>query len=160
MEALHKPLRSQVSTPNSFYNLVLYNAADQAAAGRITLFTVNGNTQTSTWNASSSTLLAGTDYVEFNPAVSDASGNMVITWTGTGSAEGDINGFQLQSVPPMGPLVTTTNPTNKQRHKRHVLRRGVNPVGEAATCYFLNMEAPRITAASAPPTRSRPRMPS
>ena len=122
-------------TPNSFYNLVLYNAADQAAAGRITLFTVNGNTQTSTWNASSSTLLAGTDYVEFNPAVSDASGNMVITWTGNGSAEGDINGFQLQSLPPMGPLVTTTNPTNNNGTNA-TFSAVVNPVGEAATCYF------------------------
>lgn len=96
--------------PDSFYNLVLYNAADQGAtaAGRITLFTVNSNTQSSAWNASSSTFIAGTDYVEFKPALSDASGNLVITWTGNGSAEGDINGFQLQSVPfpPPAPPVT------------------------------------------------------
>jgi hypothetical protein len=32
---------------NSVYALVLYNAADAAAAGRKTLFTVNGNTQSS-----------------------------------------------------------------------------------------------------------------
>jgi alpha-tubulin suppressor-like RCC1 family protein len=94
--------------PVSFYNLVLYNAGDAAAAGRITIFTVNGNTESSAWNASSSTLIAGTDYVEFKPALSDASGNLVITWTGNGSAEGDINGFQLQSVPmpPVAPAVT------------------------------------------------------
>jgi hypothetical protein len=93
--------------PGSFYNLVLYNAGDQAAAGRTTVFTVNGNTLSSTWNASSSTLIDGTDYVEFKPALSDGSGNLVITWTGSG-VEGDINGFQLQSVPmpPMAPPVT------------------------------------------------------
>jgi len=122
-------------TPNSFYNLVLYNAADQAAAGRITLFTVNGNTQSSTWNASSSNFVAGIDYVEFNPAFSDASGNLVITWTGNGSAEGDIDGFQLQLLPPMGPLVTTTNPTNNNG-TNVTFSAIVNPVGQAATCYF------------------------
>ena len=85
--------------PNSTNNLVLYNAADVPAAGRITLFTVNGNTQSSTWNGSSSTLIAGVDYVDFNSALSDGSGNLVITWTGNGSAEGDINGLQIQTVP-------------------------------------------------------------
>ena len=82
---------------NSAYNLVLYNAANTAAAGRTTYFTVNGNTQSSTWNGSSSTLIAGVDYVEFPSALSDGSGNLVITYTGNGSAEGDINGFQIQS---------------------------------------------------------------
>jgi alpha-tubulin suppressor-like RCC1 family protein len=89
---------------NSKFNLVLYNAADVPAAGRTTYFTVNGNTQSSTWNGSSSTLIAGVDYVEFTPAMSDGSGNLVITWTGNGSAEGDINGFQIQSVPPVPTL--------------------------------------------------------
>ena len=85
--------------PNSTYNLVLYNAADVPAAGRTTYFTVNGNAQSSTWNGSSSTLIAGVDYVDFNSALSDASGNLVITWTGNGSAEGDIDGFQIQAAP-------------------------------------------------------------
>jgi hypothetical protein len=92
---------------NSIYNLVLYNAADVPAAGRTTFFTVNGNTQSSTWNGSSSTLIAGVDDVEFTSAMSDGSGNLVITWTGNGSAEGDINGFQIQSVPPFPPLPVT-----------------------------------------------------
>jgi len=85
--------------PNSFYNLVLYNAADVPAAGRTTYFTVNGNTQSSTWNGSSSTLIAGIDYVDFASALSDGSGNLIITWTGYGSAEGDVNGFQIQAAP-------------------------------------------------------------
>ncbi len=84
---------------NSTYNLVLYNAANTAAAGRTTYFTVNGNNQSSTWNGSSSTLIAGVDYVEFVPALSDGSGNLAITYTGSGTAEGDINGFQIQAAP-------------------------------------------------------------
>ena len=78
---------------------MLYNAANTAAAGRTTYFTVNGNTQSSTWNGSSSTLITGVDYVEFASALSDGSGNLAITYTGNGSAEGDINGFQIQAAP-------------------------------------------------------------
>ena len=86
---------------NSAYSLVLYNAADSgaAAAGRTTYFTVNGNTQSSVWDASSSTLVAGVDYVDFTSALSDGSGNLVITCSGNGSAEGDVAGFQLQAAP-------------------------------------------------------------
>jgi hypothetical protein len=57
--------------PRSTYDLVLYNAADNHAVGRTTFFTVNTNTQSSTWNASSNTLIAGVDYVEFASALSD-----------------------------------------------------------------------------------------
>jgi hypothetical protein len=85
---------------NSMYDLVLYNAADTAAVGRTTYFTVNNNTLSSTWDGASSTLIAGTDYVEFPSAVSDGSGNLAITWTGNGTAEGDINGFQIQVTGP------------------------------------------------------------
>jgi uncharacterized repeat protein (TIGR01451 family) len=84
---------------NSMCNLVLYNAADTAGAGRTTYFTVNSNTLSSTWDGASSTLIAGTDYVEFASALSDGSGNLAITWTGNGTAEGDINGFQIQVTP-------------------------------------------------------------
>ncbi len=86
---------------NSAYNLVLYNAADAGAgaAGRITFFTVNGITKNSVWDASSSTWIAGIDYVNFTSALSDGSGNLVITYTGSGSMEGDINGFQIQAAP-------------------------------------------------------------
>jgi endoglucanase len=85
--------------PNSAYKLVLYNAADSAAAGRTTFFTVNAHTQTSTWNGTGSTLIAGVDYVEFPSVVSDGSGNLVITYNGDGTAEGDVDGFQIQSAP-------------------------------------------------------------
>ena len=89
---------------NSTYNLVLYNAADTAGAARTTYFTANSNTLSSTWDGASSTLIAGTDYVEFASALSDGSGNLVVTWTGNGTAEGDINGFQIQvaQVPQLG----------------------------------------------------------
>jgi endoglucanase len=83
---------------NSTYNLVLYNAANVSAAGRTTYFTVNDATQSSTWNGSSSTLIAGVDYVDFALALSDGSGNLGVTYTGNGSAEGDINGFQIQAA--------------------------------------------------------------
>jgi endoglucanase len=85
--------------PNSIYNLVIYNAANSGAAGRSTYFSVNGNTLSSTWNGTSNTLIAGVDFVEFPSAISDSSGTMVISYTGSGSTEGDINGFQIQSTP-------------------------------------------------------------
>ena len=109
---------------NSIYNLILYNAADVAGAGRTTYFTVNGNTQTSTWNGSSSTLIAGVDYVEFPSAMSDGSGNMVITWTGNGSAEGDINGFQIQSVQTAPWTTTGSMQTGRFDHTATLLPNG------------------------------------
>ena len=81
---------------NSIYSLVLYNAADAAVSGRETFFTVNGKTQASVWDGVTSTLVAGVDYVNFTPALSDGSGNLVITYTGNGGLQGDIDGFQLQ----------------------------------------------------------------
>jgi hypothetical protein len=92
---------------NSVFDVVLYNAADTAGAGRKTFFTVNSTTQGSTWNGTSSTLIAGVDYVVFPSALSDGSGNLIITYTGNGTAEGDIDGFQIQLV---APTVTITNP--------------------------------------------------
>ena len=92
---------------NSEYNLVLYSASDTAGAGRVTWFTVNNITLTNTWNGTSSNLIAGTDYVEFASALSDGSGNLVITWTGTNSAEGDFNGFQIV---PAQEVMTWTSP--------------------------------------------------
>ena len=95
--------------PKSTYDLVLYNAADIFAAGRTTYFTVNTNTQSSTWNASSNTLIAGVDYVQFTSALSDSTGNLVTTWTGNGSAEGDLDGFQIQLEP--GPTAPGSDPS-------------------------------------------------
>jgi sugar lactone lactonase YvrE len=99
---------------NSACNLVLYNAADVPAAGRETFFTVNGATQSSTWNGTSSGLVPGVNYVNFTSATSDASGNLVITYTGNGTLEGDINGFQVQiNATPVPPLtVSITSPAN------------------------------------------------
>jgi endoglucanase len=84
---------------NACYQLVLYNAAHTGAAGRTTFFTVNGNSLSSTWNAASSTLIPEVDYVDFLPVLSDRSGNLTITYSGNGTAEGDVNGFQIQAAP-------------------------------------------------------------
>ncbi len=96
--------------PNSTYEVVLYNAADVAAASRETFFTVNADTQGSAWDGASSTLTAGVDYVDFPAALSDGSGNLVITYTGNGSAEGDVDGFQIEAVLPPAPTVAITSP--------------------------------------------------
>ena len=95
---------------NAAYNLVLYNAGDAAAAGRTTFFTVNGSTQSSIWDGVRSVLSAGVDYVRFTSALSDGSGNLVITYTGNGSAEGDVNGFQI--ISPSAPMVGIDSLTN------------------------------------------------
>ncbi len=86
---------------NSAYDLVLYSAANDGsgAAGRLTSFTINGISKSSVWDGSSSTLIAGVDYVEFQSALSDGAGILLITYNGNGSAEGDVNGFQIQSAP-------------------------------------------------------------
>jgi len=86
---------------NSAFKLVLYNAADggASAAGRTTYFTVNGNTKSGVWDASSRTLISGVDYVDFTSALSDGSGNLVVTYTGDGSMEGDVDGFHIQASP-------------------------------------------------------------
>ncbi len=91
---------------NSQFNLVLYNAGDQNVAGdRASSFTVNGVSQTSQWDGTTSTLVAGVSYVDYASAMSDGSGNLVITFgpgmtlAGALSSEGDLDGFQLQAVP-------------------------------------------------------------
>jgi endoglucanase len=83
---------------NSIYNLVVYNAANSSATGRTTYFAVNGNTLGSTWNGSSNTLIAGVDFLDFPTALSSSTGSLVITYTGNGSAEGDIDGFQIETT--------------------------------------------------------------
>jgi endoglucanase len=84
---------------NSFYNLVLYNAANAGSGLRTTSFTVNTNVLASTWDGVTTNLVPGVDYVEFTSALSDGSGNLFITYTGNGSTEADINGFQIQAIP-------------------------------------------------------------
>lgn len=86
-------------TANTTYNLIVYNAADENGAGRTTYFTVNGATLASTWNGTNNTLAAGVDYVNFPAALSDGNGNLTITWTGNGTSEGDLNGFQIEPAP-------------------------------------------------------------
>lgn len=97
--------------PNTIYDVVLYNAANTSAPGRTTYFTINGNTISSTWNATGSTFVPGVDYVYFPAATSDALGNMIITYTGSGSAEGDINGFQIT---PAHLMITTLSGISNQ----------------------------------------------
>ncbi|HEY3932087.1 MAG TPA: PEP-CTERM sorting domain-containing protein [Verrucomicrobiae bacterium] len=91
---------------NQTYNLVLYNAGDQNVGGdRASSFTVNAVSQTSQWDGTTSTLVAGVSYVDYASAMSDGSGNLVITFgpgmtlAGALSSEGDLDGFQLMAVP-------------------------------------------------------------
>ncbi len=96
---------------NASYNLVLYNAADTAAAGRETIFTVNGVSQYSVWGGNDSTLIAGVDYVDFPSATSDSTGNLIVYYSGDPGLEGDVNGFQIQLNAPML-TVSITSPAN------------------------------------------------
>ncbi|MGA3145768.1 MAG: lamin tail domain-containing protein, partial [Verrucomicrobiota bacterium] len=100
---------------NQTFNLVLYNAGDQnVGTGRTSSFTVNGITQTSLWNGTANTLIAGSTYVQYLTATSDGSGNLVINFGvagGTGALETDLDGFQIT---PAGTtnvvVVTSVNP--------------------------------------------------
>lgn len=62
----------------------------------------------------------GIDYVEFTGVKSDAVGNLVITFSGTGSAqsglnaEGDFNGFQLEQVPGISLTISASGSGNWQ----------------------------------------------
>lgn len=88
---------------NQAFNLVVYSAGDQnVGTGRTSSFTVNGITQTSFWNGTTSTLVAGQTYVDYSSAMSDGSGNLVINFGvtgGSGALETDLTGFQLVAVP-------------------------------------------------------------
>jgi hypothetical protein len=87
-------------TPNGAYSLIAYSASDQnVGAGRLSSFTVDGVTQTSTWTATAtSTLISGVDYVVFAGVTADPSGNLTINFGNLGVSESDFNGFQLQGV--------------------------------------------------------------
>ena len=96
--------------PNSLYNLVLYNAANSTATGRTSYFTVNQQTLGSTWNGSSNSLISGVDFVYFHSVLSDSLGNLAVTYTGLGTDEGDLNGFQIQPAPvPINASLSGTN---------------------------------------------------
>lgn len=95
--------------PNSAYNLAVYNGADTNAVGRTTFFTINSNTLSSTWNGSAGAFVPGVDYVYFPSAMSDASGNLAITYTGNGTVEGDINGLQIQAASGPSFLIKATH---------------------------------------------------
>ena len=92
---------------NQAYNLVLFNTSDgNVGAGRLSTFTVNGVTQTSTWNGTATTLINGVDYTEFN-TTSTGTGTLTINFGNLGGSETDLNGFQLT-----GTLPTNAVPTN------------------------------------------------
>jgi len=87
---------------NQSYDLILYSSGDNnVGTGRTNSFTVNGVTQASIWNGTDSTLIAGRTYVQFSSTMTDGSGNLVIHFGvtgGNGSAETDLNGFQLIAI--------------------------------------------------------------
>jgi hypothetical protein len=92
---------------NQNFDLIIYSAGDQNLGTGNTekegTFTVNGITQNTIWDGTTSTLIAGKTYVQFS-ATSDGSGNLVINYGGTPAATGvnqetDFTGFQLRVVP-------------------------------------------------------------
>jgi beta-glucanase (GH16 family) len=89
-------------TPNGYYNLYTYNASDENETARTSSFTVNGVTQTSTYNGTTATLSSGVDYLEFGGVEASASGVLTINF-GTGSSESDFNGFQLEATTQAAP---------------------------------------------------------
>ena len=121
----HQTITLSGLAPNSYHYLVLYSAADNsfAATNRTTFFSIDNGLSfvPTTWNGSSSNLITGTDYVEFTSTLSDGSGNLVITWAGNGTAEGDVNGFQIQLVPVLPPPQATL---------------GIAPAGQQSVLYW------------------------
>ena len=105
--------------PGATYNLVCYSAPNKGEV-RSALFTVNGILWSTAYNGTANTLVQGVDYVEFTGVKSDAAGNLVITFSGTGSAqsglnaEGDFNGFQLEQVPGISLSVSPSGNGNWQ----------------------------------------------
>jgi hypothetical protein len=104
-------------TSNGVYNLYTYNAGDQnEPGGRTSAFTVNGVTQTSTYDGATSTLSNGVDYLEFAGIVASGTGTLTINFGNLGVSESDFNGFQLQGnsssgpPPPVPPTVSTISP--------------------------------------------------
>jgi hypothetical protein len=92
-------------TPDGIYNLYTYNASDEnEVGGRLSSFTVNGVTQTSTYDGVTSTLVNGVDYLEFAGVTASAGGDLTINFGNLGVSESDFNGFQLEAVPEPGTL--------------------------------------------------------
>ena len=86
-------------SPLGLYQLVTYNASDEnEVGGRISSFTVNGVTQTSTYDGVTTTLVQGVDYLSWN-AQADATGTLVINFGNKALGESDLNGLQIQLVP-------------------------------------------------------------
>jgi len=84
-------------TPNGAYDLITYNASDaNETGGRLSSFTVNGVTQTSTYDGATTTLINGVDYLVFAGVTADGAGNLTINFGNLGVSESDFNGFQLQ----------------------------------------------------------------
>jgi beta-glucanase (GH16 family) len=104
--------------PGGTYNLYVYSAGDlNLASGAVpgqrrSTFTVNGVTQTSVWQAGVTTLVNGTDYLEFTNVVANGIGNLVINYGNSANGdETDFNGFQLQTVTNQ---ISNTNPPATQ----------------------------------------------
>lgn len=84
--------------PDSMYELVVYSAGNQA--GRVSTFTVNSVTLSSTFDDVTTGLVQGVDYVNFASVESNASGDLNMTFGVSGGDESDINGVQLIQVVP------------------------------------------------------------
>jgi autotransporter-associated beta strand protein len=69
-------------SPNSTYDLVGYT---QVGTDQGFSWTVNGDTQTATGSADTSSLTAGQNYTRFTQATTDADGKLIITWSRIGT---------------------------------------------------------------------------
>ena len=69
-------------SPNSTYDLVGYT---QVGTDQGMSWTVNGDTQTATGSADTSSLTAGQNYTRFTQATTDADGKLIITWSRIGT---------------------------------------------------------------------------
>jgi hypothetical protein len=104
-------------TPNALYNVYTYNASDQnETAGRTSTFTINGATQTSTYDGVTTNLVEGVDYLIFAGVAASASGTLTIDFGGMIASESDFNGFQIEPAngapppPPPPPTLSTISP--------------------------------------------------
>jgi hypothetical protein len=76
------------------YDLYLYSSADNNGQSNVSQFTANGITATAGPNSANNVLTAGVNYVHLTPVVT-GSGLLNISLVGSGTAQAQLNGFQL-----------------------------------------------------------------
>lgn len=80
-------------TPGAGYHLYLYSASDPGGEGRVSKFTVGGQSLSTTFTAEKKELAAGVNYLRF-PVTADKDGKVELVYSGEGP-EGNLNGMQI-----------------------------------------------------------------